>query len=109
MMKRTPFTSDRQIYLDSKGQPVDGSSNDKQILFLGTNATISYERALEVGIIDEAGNPFYETQAFSEPSEVQATVVPGRSEDRLVDVEPLTVPDHVKVPRQRRQRVASTI
>jgi len=105
MTKGAPFTTDRQVYLDSQGNPVDGSSRDKQILLLGANATISFEQALGLGLIDVAGTPFYETQAFLEPNETQA-FEPTKSnrDDRLVDVEPLMTPQAVKVPRQRRQR-----
>lgn len=109
VMKRHPFTSDRQIYLDSKGQPVDSSSKDKQILYLGANSTISYDQALEMGIIDVAGIPFYEryqTQAFENPTETQAFEEPveRKETDRLVDVSPLVAPQEVAVPKTTKRR-----
>ncbi len=108
MTKGSPFTTDRQVYLDSHGNPVDSSSRDKQILVLGANATISYEQALSMGLIDAAGTPFYETQAFVEPTETQAfESLTSNRDDRLIDVEPLMTPQAVKVPRQRRQRASA--
>lgn len=108
MTKGAPFTTDRQVYLDSNGNPVDASSRDKQILLLGANSTISFERALELGLIDISGTPFYETQAFAAPAEAQAfEPMTSNRDDRLVDVEPLLTPQAVKVPRQRRQRASA--
>lgn len=54
-----PFTSDRKIWLDSSGNPVDQTSRDKQILFIGAQASLSFDEALAVGIIDNHGVPFY--------------------------------------------------
>lgn len=54
-----PFTTDRKIWLDSLGQPVDQTSKDKQILFAGAQRTLSFDEALSVGIIDSHGTPFW--------------------------------------------------
>lgn len=58
------FKSDRKIWMNSEGKPVDKDSEDKQFLFIGANATLTFEQALKVGIVDMAGVPFYQ-EGFS--------------------------------------------
>jgi glycosyltransferase involved in cell wall biosynthesis len=75
-----PFKTDRRIWLDSNGIPVDQSSKDKQVLFLGASQTLSFDEALSVGIIDQHGVPFYSEYFEGKLSqekleEVRATVV----------------------------------
>lgn len=113
-MNRPAFTTDRQIYLNSRGEPVERSAADKQILYMGENATISFDQALEMGILNEAGIPFwdrYESQAFAEPAQVQSFDGPGLDDKRPFlnsdAVAPLTQPGEVEeTPRRRRRRTA---
>lgn len=53
------FTSDRKIWLDSRGNPVDKSSGDRHILLMGNSATKSFDEALLLGLVDRNGTPFY--------------------------------------------------
>jgi glycosyltransferase involved in cell wall biosynthesis len=52
--------TDRKIWLDSNGNPVDKSGTDQQILFAGENSSIPFDEALRVGIVDHGGVPFYD-------------------------------------------------
>lgn len=53
------FCTDRQIYLDSRGRPVEHTSGDKQSLLLGSGQTMPIADALALGIIDQNGTPFW--------------------------------------------------
>ena len=56
------FVSDRKIWLNSKGEPVDRDAPDKQILFMGANATKTFAEAVHAGLVDRNGTPFYSTR-----------------------------------------------
>jgi glycosyltransferase involved in cell wall biosynthesis len=116
-MQKPAFTTDRQIYLNSTGRPVERSSPDKQMLYLGVNATIPFDQAVQMGIVDEAGTPFWERRAEAEfqaqgfaTTERQAFEGPGPDEERPFlnsdAIGPLTAPEAAKVPRERGRRRA---
>lgn len=76
-----PFTSDRRIWLDSNGNPVDQSSKDKQVLYMGANATLSFEHAVAVGIVDQGGVPFYDPAFRGRVPEEEAAKITERKPD----------------------------
>lgn len=79
-----PFTTDRKIWLNSKGQPVDQTSRDKQILFIGANATLSYDEALSVGIIDKHSTPFYSPHFEGKISYEKLEEIRSKSKQKVI-------------------------
>lgn len=65
-----PYIADRQLYLNSKGEVVERSDPDAQILLVGKNGEVPYRRAVELGLVGaKAQSAPSENKAFTAPLE----------------------------------------
>ena len=77
-MNRGPYVADRPLYLNAKGEVVTAQAPDREILLVGVNGEIPYDRAVLLGLIAPKpnGNGKVEEKMVSGPAENKAILSP---------------------------------
>lgn len=83
-MNRGPYVADRPLYLNAKGKVVEANAPDREILLVGKNGEIAYDRAVLLGLIisdkpngNGAAKP--EAKMISGPTENKAVLAPSEN------------------------------
>jgi len=82
-MSRGPYVADRPLYLNAKGKVVEANSPDREILLVGVNGEIPYDRAVLLGLVASKPNGEAEEKMISGPQENKAILSP--SENKAIE------------------------